>query len=385
MSASQFNPLLYVIPSLAVGGAEHETVDQLNYLHKNKYKAFVIILSDKIDLYNKLELPESNILILNIKGLTTTRLKNTIKFPRALIGIHRFVIANHINTVIAVLPLSHNLMRLHQLVYRTEYRLWCFHKSMQYQATPLNTISKKIMHSINRNLSKRYDFGHIFISEAVKQNISENLRIKNGVVIHNAIHSKEVSPQLSKNYLKQHNIDLPQYLVVFPGRLHPTKGHEFFIESVGNYIKTVSPQALKIICVGGGPLKKEITQNIKASKLEKHVFITGYVDNNLMLSFIALANLVVIPSIHEGFGNVAIESLMLGKTMLTSNTGGLPEIIKIGDNGFLFEKLDKKELQEKFIKLYKNRVTLDPKILKSDFKKRFTIEAQMKNLIKVIS
>ena len=385
MLPNEHHKILYIIPSLDLGGAEHETIDQVNYLYKKKYKVAVLVLSDKIELYNKLELPASSIFILNLKGLTTTRLKNLTKFAKALKGIDKIIKTNKIKTVIAVLPLSHILGRLHQCFYKNDYRLWCFHKSMQYQATPLNTFSKRLVHQINKRLSQRYDYGHIFISEAVKQNISKFLTIKNGVVIHNAVHLREVSSQLAHNYLKNEIIELPKYLVVFPGRLHATKGHNFFINSIESYIKKYAATELKILFVGGGPLKKDLTEVIIKTSLQEYITITDFVDNTLMLSFLTLANLVVIPSIHEGFGNVAIEALMQGSTVLASDTGGLPEIISHGYNGFLFKTLNGTDLREKFITLHNEKIELDTKLLRTDFKQRFTIDAQMCKLIKVIS
>jgi len=241
------------------------------------------------------------------------------------------------------------------------------------------------MYWFNKRLSQKYDYGHIFISEAVKKNISAFLKIKNGHVIHNAVHFKEETLDIAQKYLKENLIEVSEFLVVVPGRLHNTKGHVFFIDSLNEYIKSLSPKKMKIVFVGGGPLKEEIENKVAEFELKEYIFITDFVDNSLMLSFLNLANLVVIPSIHEGFGNVAIEALMQGSTILASDTGGLPEIITDGKNGYLFKTLNKEELSKKFISLHQKDKKLNPKLLKQTFKDRFTIEAQMDNLIKVIS
>ena len=385
MSSSEPNKILFIIPSLSLGGAEHETIDQVNYLFKEKYDVSLLVLSNKIELYSKLEIPKSNIHILNIKNLTTTRFRNLTKFPTALKSINKIIKENQFKTVIAALPLSHILMRLHQFIYKTDYNLWCFHKSMQYQATPLNSIPKKAVHSLNKKLSKRYDYGHIFISEAVRKNISENLTINNGFVIHNAIHKREVSSKPAMDYLKEINIELPEYLVVIPGRLHSTKGHKFFIKTIETYIQKFSSKELMILFVGGGPLEKELKELIIKLNLKDQIIITGFVDNELMLSSLTLANLVLIPSIHEGFGNVAIEALMQGSTILASDTGGLPEIITHEYNGYLFKTLNAIDLKEKFTTLHSQKNKLDSKLLRTDFEQRFTIDAQITKLINVIS
>lgn len=385
MTKKHSENILYVIPSLSFGGAEHETIDQLNYLHKVGQKVYLVVLSDRLELIKKLQLPTENIKVFNLKGFTTTRAKNFTKLPKAIYGVEKIIKENNIKKVIAVLPLSHLIVRLHKFFNRSNYRLWCFHKSMQYEATPINTFSKKVMHFFNKMLSKKYDYGHIFISEAVKKNISTFLKIKNGHVLHNAVHFKEETLDTAQKYLKENLIEVPEFLVVVPGRLHNTKGHTFFIDSLNEYIKSLSPKKMKVVFVGGGPLKEEIENKVAEFKLKEYVFITDFVDNSLMLSFLNLANLVVIPSIYEGFGNVAIEALMQGSTILASDTGGLPEIITDGKNGYLFKTLNKEELSKKFISLHQEDKKLNPKLLKQIFKERFTIEAQMDNLIKVIS
>ncbi|MDA9125969.1 polysaccharide biosynthesis tyrosine autokinase [Flavobacteriaceae bacterium] len=171
---------------------------------------------------------------------------------------------------------------------------------MQYEATPINTTVKIISYRFNKWLSKNYDYGHIFISEAVKKNISDHLLIKNGVVIHNAVQKREVSSALAHNYLKKENIEISDFFVVVPGRLHSAKGHHFLIDSLAKYIHLHSSKALKLCFVGGGSLKEELLNIIENQNLGKHIFVTDYVNNTLMLSFLALANLVVIPQIKAG-------------------------------------------------------------------------------------
>lgn len=345
----------------------------------------MLVLSNHVQLLDNLKLPKRNVRILNLDNFTTTRLKHLTKYPQALKGIQDFIGRHSITRVIAVLPLCHNLVRLHQFLYKTNYKLWCYHKSMQYEATPLNTPLKIISYRFNKWLSKNYDYGHIFISEAVKKNISDHLLIKNGVVIHNAIQKREVNSALAHNYLKKENIEISDFFVVVPGRLHSAKGHHFLINSLAKYIHLHSSKALKLCFVGGGPLKDELLKTIENQNLGNHIFITDYVNNTLMLSFLALANLVVIPSIYEGFGNVAIESLMQGSTILASNTGGLPEIITHRQNGFIFKTKDGSDLKEKFEFLHSSKTMLDKKSLQKDFHQRFTLTSQMKQIIAVIS
>jgi glycosyltransferase involved in cell wall biosynthesis len=58
------------------------------------------------------------------------------------------------------------------------------------------------------------------------------------------------------------------------------------------------------------------------------------------------ARVVVIPSLYEAFGMVAIEALACQRPVVVSNTGGLPQIVKHHVNGFLAEPRDELDLAQ---------------------------------------
>ena len=51
----------------------------------------------------------------------------------------------------------------------------------------------------------------------------------------------------------------------------------------------------------------------------------------------ASANVFVLPSVHEPFGIVALEAMARGIPLIASNVGGLPDFVKDGENGLLFD------------------------------------------------
>jgi len=367
---------------LSPGGAEHQVCNQVNYLYKNNYPVKLIVLSDKIDIINLINLPEENILILGLKHLRKISKLSFLQINTAIKEINNVC---NVNTVlISVLPTSHFISRLSKLWFISKFRLVCYHRSIQYENSPNNTLFKLLFYKVNRSLSKRYDDEHLFISDAVGKHISKYLEVKNGHVIFNALPQKNVDKDLSYIDIKNYFESKPKYLVVIPGRLHHTKGHVFFIESLYDYIRTHKLENLGVMFLGGGPLKNEIEEKLLQYDIKKNIKITGIIKNELLLSYLALSDLVVIPSISEGFGNVAIEALRQGSTILSSNAGGLPEIINDKKNGFLFKSLNNNDLQQKFTNLHQDKINLNSADLKSDFLNRFTLESQMEKLIGVL-
>ena len=63
------------------------------------------------------------------------------------------------------------------------------------------------------------------------------------------------------------------------------------------------------------------------------------------------ADVFVLPSVHEPFGIVALEAMVRGIPLITSNVGGLPDFVKDGENGLLFDPSDPANLVGAFDRL----------------------------------
>ncbi|WP_019556948.1 glycosyltransferase [Thiomicrorhabdus arctica] len=85
---------------------------------------------------------------------------------------------------------------------------------------------------------------------------------------------------------------------------------------------------------GEGEMKDTLIENIHQDNLSGSIIIHGEVDNvnEKMLGM----NFIVIPSLFESFGYVAVEAMFLGKPVISSNVGGLVDVLGV-DRGFIFE------------------------------------------------
>ena len=109
--------------------------------------------------------------------------------------------------------------------------------------------------------------------------------------------------------------------------------------------------------------------------------------NNDLLSLFNVIDLVVVPSISEGFGNLIIEALRQQALILGSDTGSIPEIIKDGKNGLLFKSNNIDSLVERLSYVYKNKGVeiIDKEDMKNTFKSKFTLETQIANIVEFLS
>jgi len=96
---------------------------------------------------------------------------------------------------------------------------------------------------------------------------------------------------------------------------------------------------------------------------------------------------LVLPSITEGLPRVIMEAMALGKPVVASRVGGIPDLIQDGQNGFLFEVGNSKELAEK-LRILLNNKTLAVEMGKKGqelIQSKFSNEKYISNYLQMIN
>lgn len=128
----------------------------------------------------------------------------------------------------------------------------------------------------------------------------------------------------------------------YVGRLSPEKGVETLLRAALSF-----PYKLKVI--GGGPLLEMLKTTYNTPQIE----FLGHLAWEQLKPLINQAKFCVLPSeCYENNPLSAIESLALGTPLLGANIGGIPELVKDGFNGFVFESGNVEDLKEKLNKIY---------------------------------
>jgi glycosyltransferase involved in cell wall biosynthesis len=147
--------------------------------------------------------------------------------------------------------------------------------------------------------------------------------------------------------------------IIFVGTLRPVKGVKYLIEAM-NIIHENLPDT-KLLIVGDGPDREKLKRLVQELNLQSCTHFAGKVSNEEIPEYMAQADLFALPSLSESFGIVNIEAMASGLPIITTNVGGLPEIVINGKNGFLVEPKNSKALAEKVILLL-NDIDLCKKI-----------------------
>jgi glycogen synthase len=123
-----------------------------------------------------------------------------------------------------------------------------------------------------------------------------------------------------------------QKLILFVGRLTHQKGCEFLIRAIPFVAKYFD---VKLVIVGDGYQRGELEYTAATSGVASRVQFAGFIADAELSNLFLCADVMVIPSVYEPFGVVALEGMAAGLPVVASNVDGLAEIIKHEENGLL--------------------------------------------------
>lgn len=129
-------------------------------------------------------------------------------------------------------------------------------------------------------------------------------------------------------------------VILMVARLHEEKGHRYLFDALP-IVQRRHP-GVTVLLAGDGPLRLHLMQELKTRELENAVRFLGRRDD--IPALLDLATVVVLPSLAESFGFVVLEAMSLGKPVVASRTGGIPEIVSDGESGLLIPQKDSEKL-----------------------------------------
>ncbi len=123
----------------------------------------------------------------------------------------------------------------------------------------------------------------------------------------------------------------PRFVCI--GRLCEQKGQLLLIEAVAKL--AAEGMRFKLVLVGDGELRPEIERLIEQFKLQDQIEITGWASSDEVKQQILAAKAMVLPSFAEGLPVVIMESLALGRPVLSTYVAGIPELVEPNVCGWL--------------------------------------------------
>lgn len=137
-----------------------------------------------------------------------------------------------------------------------------------------------------------------------------------------------------------------ELFVTYIGRMDKVKGYDVLIEAgrsiLGKY------KNVKFLFVGGSSKLEELDKST-----DTRMIFTGFRKD--VASILSVSDIVVLPSFAEGLPNTIMEAMASKLSVIASNVGGIPYLIKDGETGFLIPPGDVHELEKKLSELIEDK------------------------------
>jgi len=329
-------PVLFVLNALGIGGSERKTVNVVNALHCRGQNVHLAYLDPRIPLLKMID-----------RRVPVTFLRRQGKLSlTAIWKLRRYIVRERISKIvcvslypflyaeaaIALLPSSRRPSVI-LMVNLTEHP----RRKDQLQMLlygPLMRRAEKVIFGCQAQQeiwARRYGL------------LSDRCG-----VIYNGIDVERFSPDTTTDFSGKSVVrEAADFVIGAIGTLWPNKNHIELIYALSK-LKSKVPNA-RLVIAGEGPERSRLEAEIAERGLERSVVLLGEVED--VRPVLDAMDVFVLPSISETFSNAALEAMAMRKAVVLSNTGGIPEMVRNGVDGYLYDRGDVQALVEIIVRL----------------------------------
>lgn len=156
-----------------------------------------------------------------------------------------------------------------------------------------------------------------------------------------------VSAQQKNELRKIWGLKPDDWVIGIVSKLWEGKGHRILIRAFQAVQKQI--KNAKLVIVGEGYLDSELKSLVQEYDLNESVLFTGFQMD--VSQIMATFDVAVLPSSFEGMGRVLVEAMAMGKPVIASRVGGIPDLVEHGLQGLLFEPGKTEPLQAALVRL----------------------------------
>lgn len=182
-------------------------------------------------------------------------------------------------------------------------------------------------------------------SEALKKHLEKYIDHKKLTTLYNPFDIDELN-KLADKKVKNPFKDSKSLKLVATGSLTPSKGQLDIVEAVAKLNKKgINTELCLVGSNGPKEYEAKIRSVISKNNLKNKIHLVGHQKNPL--AFVAKADAGIMASRMEAFGRVTFEYMAIGKPVVGTDSGGTPEMVSPGVNGYLYKSGDTDELANK--------------------------------------
>ncbi len=174
---------------------------------------------------------------------------------------------------------------------------------------------------------------------AVSQTIQKAL-VNDGIpphkihLIRNAVELPAINtPENRAEILDRIGVPENTAICILVGRLVWAKGFDDFINAF--LLISNKRNDVRAVIIGDGELRKEIEDQIQKLSLSEKIILLGHQDRPVVQQILRIADIFVMPSRSEGVPYALLEAAAMGKPIVATNCGGIPEVVENAKSALL--------------------------------------------------
>lgn len=184
-----------------------------------------------------------------------------------------------------------------------------------------------------------------YLTKIAKVSPKKVVTINNGVEVPREVFEEEINQAREK-----YGISKSDFVVGCVGRIF--NDHKKFTDIIESIAKISNPN-IKLLIVGSGRDENMIIAKVVELNLQNQVIMTGYQYDTPL--FYKLMDIFCISSAREGFGLVAAEAMLHKLPVIATKVGGLQNVVKNGETGYLIPPHSPDEIADKILKFYQDK------------------------------
>jgi len=149
------------------------------------------------------------------------------------------------------------------------------------------------------------------------------------------------------------SINVRQNLVGFIGRLSKEKGVMNFVKAIPLILKCRND--VEFLIGGDGQLLNNLMEELKRNGCSEKTTFTGWIPHDKLPDYLSKLKLLVLPSYSEGIPGIVQEAMACGTPVLATPVGGVPDLIKDGETGFILENNSPECIADSVIKVLNSK------------------------------
>jgi glycosyltransferase involved in cell wall biosynthesis len=272
--------------------------------------------------------------LISIASVGEVDLPAAWRLSRALKKLNPAIVQAHDAQGVAMVALARSLVRL--------------------EPQPRFVVSRRVDFHIQRNIFSRWKYSQVdrFLcaSEAIRTMIIEDgIPLERTETLHEGIDFKLVEASPGLNLYKEFQFPKGTYIVGNVAALVPHKGQQFLIEAAAKVISRIPN--VRFVILGAGKLESRLRSQIQRLGLEQYVLLAGFRPD--VLSLQKGFDLFVMSSTTEGLGTTLLDAMALGRPIIATRTGGIPEVVD-AETGILVPPCDPQALATAIVDLLRD-------------------------------